>query len=127
MTKILVLNNPSAALPSDGLISLSINPYLAFSIPLSSIIFYPLITIIILFILFYWYQSFRIQSSMIWPWGLIVIGAFSNLLDRLYYGGVVDFINLVTVFNVSDIYISVGVIWALWFSLNHKKLDYEDQ
>ena len=56
---------------------------------------------------------------LIWPWGLIIIGAVSNLLDRILYQGVVDFINIewFTVFNIADIYISLGVIWILIFEL----------
>lgn len=42
---------------------------------------------------------------------LIIIGAVSNLLDRLYFGQVIDFINIGPwpVFNLSDIFIMIGV------------------
>jgi len=44
--------------------------------------------------------------------GLIFIGAFSNLLDRLQLGYVVDYLDLsyFTVFNLADVLINMGVI-----------------
>lgn len=41
---------------------------------------------------------------------LIIIGAVSNLLDRLYFGQVIDFINVGPwpVFNLADIFIVLG-------------------
>lgn len=46
-----------------------------------------------------------------YPLILILSGAISNLIDRLYYGCVIDFINLKVwpVFNLADIFICVGV------------------
>lgn len=43
---------------------------------------------------------------------LILVGAFSNLLDRISQGHVIDFINVPfwSVFNLSDIYIVGGVL-----------------
>lgn len=45
---------------------------------------------------------------------LILTGAFSNLADRLIYGGVIDFINFssFSIFNIADCLIIVGV--SLW-------------
>ena len=47
----------------------------------------------------------------------MIIGAISNLMDRIQYGGVIDFISVpyFTVLNLSDIYISIGVVWVLWY------------
>lgn len=43
---------------------------------------------------------------------LIVAGGLSNLLDRLTYGYVVDYINIHTAyFNLADIFILVGILW----------------
>ncbi|PIT93468.1 signal peptidase II [Candidatus Falkowbacteria bacterium CG10_big_fil_rev_8_21_14_0_10_43_11] len=54
-------------------------------------------------------------------WGIlfIIIGALSNLYDRLQFGFVVDYFNLafLPVFNVADMMISIGAIvlgLALW-------------
>lgn len=54
--------------------------------------------------------------------GLILAGAFSNLIDRLYFACVIDFIDLRfwPVFNLADVYITVGVIILLYINLNHR-------
>jgi signal peptidase II len=47
---------------------------------------------------------------------LILTGALSNLIDRLIYGGVIDFINLFSysTFNIADCLIIAGVgLWVI--------------
>lgn len=46
---------------------------------------------------------------------LILGGAISNIIDRLYFGCVIDFISLGTlsVFNLADAFITIGVIITL--------------
>lgn len=46
---------------------------------------------------------------------LIVSGAVSNVLDRIYFGYVRDFIYIFwgNIFNLADIYITLGIILAL--------------
>jgi signal peptidase II len=43
---------------------------------------------------------------------LIISGGLSNIIDRIYFGCVIDFINLHfwPVFNFADIYITIGVL-----------------
>jgi signal peptidase II len=113
--KIYQLKNPS----SDGFFQLHLNQNIAFSWPLPIWIIYPAVIIILFIIIWLWLIALRQKSSLIWPWGLIIIGAVSNLLDRISYQGVIDFINIewFTVFNVADVYISLGVAWILIFEL----------
>ncbi|MBU1202808.1 signal peptidase II [Patescibacteria group bacterium] len=115
ITKLYFIENPSLA---GGFLSLHINKYIAFSLPLTYFILYPLIFLILVILFSFWLKSFKEKSILIWPWGILIIGSISNLLDRFRYGGVVDFINVpfFTVFNVSDIYISLAVVWILWHS-----------
>jgi signal peptidase II len=49
------------------------------------------------------------------PLILIFSGAISNLIDRLYFGCVIDFINLKVwpIFNLADIFICVGVFFLI--------------
>ncbi len=51
--------------------------------------------------------------------GLIVGGAFGNLIDRLRFGYVVDFIQVLRwpVFNVADAAVSTAVVMMLFWSL----------
>lgn len=46
------------------------------------------------------------------PLGLVLGGAFGNLIDRLYYGAVIDFVDVHfwPVFNVADAAITVAVL-----------------
>jgi signal peptidase II len=67
---------------------------------------------IILFLLIKSYQKKNFFLILILT--LILTGAFSNLADRLIYGGVIDFINLFSysTFNLADCLIITGV--GLW-------------
>ena len=58
---------------------------------------------------------------------LILGGSFGNLFDRLYYGSVPDFIDFHLgnfhwfIFNIADIFITVGVICLILAELLYKK------
>ena len=58
---------------------------------------------------------------------LILGGSFGNLFDRLYYGSVPDFIDFHIgnfhwfIFNIADIFITVGVICLILVELLYKK------
>ena len=57
----------------------------------------------------------------------ILSGGIGNLLDRLIYGYVIDFIDITFnpyVFNLADSYVTIGVMMYLIFSL--KKVPNED-
>lgn len=56
----------------------------------------------------------------IWAEALIISGAVGNMIDRLVYGGVVDFIHLsygswsFPVFNIADVAVVTGVLMLFW-------------
>ena len=58
---------------------------------------------------------------------LILGGSFGNLFDRLFYGSVPDFIDFHVgnfhwfIFNIADIFITVGVICLILAELMYKK------
>ncbi len=54
---------------------------------------------------------------------LVLVGAFSNLLDRIRFDGVVDFLSLAnrSVFNLSDLYIVTGVVGLLFLLQREEK------
>jgi len=64
-------------------------------------------------------QGFKFQISN-YSLILVLSGAISNLIDRLYYGCVIDFINLKvwSIFNLADIFICLGVFLLI---INLKK------
>ncbi|MEK6916545.1 MAG: signal peptidase II [Nanoarchaeota archaeon] len=55
-------------------------------------------------------------------YALISGGVAGNLIDRLYLGYVVDYINFhfFPVFNIADMSISIGIIWLIFTSFNSK-------
>jgi signal peptidase II len=55
--------------------------------------------------------------------GLILAGALGNLIDRLFFGYVVDFLDfrIWPVFNIADSAITVGAILLGWSILFNKK------
>ncbi|MDP2708796.1 MAG: signal peptidase II [bacterium] len=102
--------------------SLVKNYYIAFSLPLAGIWLNAVIGVIILCLIYYW-------LLIRWPGqkmnrlclSAVILGAGSNLFDRLAYGYVIDYFNLkyFTVFNLADALIVAGVA-ALIF-LTYKK------
>ena len=86
-----------------------------------------LIILINLFILFLIIKSDKIRSYLF----LIILGgSVGNLFDRLYYSAVPDFIDINYkgyhwfIFNVADIFISIGIICLIFVELmNYKKSD----
>lgn len=59
-------------------------------------------------------------------YGMILGGAIGNLVDRLFYGYVIDFIDIdffgydYPIFNVADCFIVIGVILSLVISLKEE-------
>jgi len=78
------------------------------------------ILILIMFRIMYFHLKKRILSNI--PYTLIIGGAIGNLIDRIYFGYVIDFIDLhiqrwhFATFNIADISIFLGSILLL---LNH--------
>ena len=58
----------------------------------------------------------------------IIGGAIGNLFDRVYFNAVPDFIDLHWnnfhwfIFNIADIFITIGVIWLILIEVIKKKL-----
>ncbi len=53
----------------------------------------------------------------------IITGSISNLIDRLFFGAVIDYIDLkyYTVFNLADVMIVSGVLIIIWTSMKQGK------
>lgn len=93
-------------------------------------IFYSIITLIILlinlFIIYLILKSDRLRSFLFL---LVLGGSCGNLFDRIYYSAVPDFIDLNYkgfhwfIFNVADIFISIGLICLIFIEiLDYKKV-----
>lgn len=55
------------------------------------------------------------KKSLFLPIALILVGGLSNYSDRVQLGYVRDPLVLGSlIFNVADIAIAIGVVWAIW-------------
>ena len=86
-----------------------------------------LITLIIIFLMF------RSKGLERLSYSIIVGGSFGNITDRLYYSAVPDFIDIYVnnfhwfIFNVADIFITLGIISLICIEIfTKKKLNNED-
>ncbi|MBI5071948.1 signal peptidase II [Candidatus Falkowbacteria bacterium] len=100
---------------------------LIFNIALPEILMYGLISIILAVLAWLLIKNYRQKNIfLIFSFSLIIAGAVSNLIDRLYFGFVIDFISFFdySVFNLSDVYIigGVGLIFIREFFLKNKNL-----
>ncbi len=63
-----------------------------------------------------------LAPSTVWGYALVLGGAAGNLIDRLRFGFVVDFIDvrIWPVFNIGDSAITIGVALLLWHTFRHR-------
>lgn len=92
------------------------NTNLAFSIPLPSILIYIIIIALVLVLSYLLYRAVKNQKNLIiFCLLLIILGAISNLFDRIVHGAVIDFVSIkifswqLAVFNLADVWIVLGV------------------
>lgn len=83
-------------------------------------------TIVIAFLIYYLIRQ-NLNSIEMIGYGMVLGGAVGNLFDRIFYGYVIDFIDIYIfgydypVFNIADIAIVVGVIVLLIGMLRSEK------
>ncbi len=90
---------------------------------------YNVITILIIFInLLIVYLIIKSKDKTAYFFLIILGGSLGNLFDRIYYSAVLDFIDISYkgyhwfVFNIADIFISLGIICLIFAELlNYKK------
>ena len=135
ISKIYILNLAE----DQGIIDITINPFLNIILVWNSGIgfglfqfderfAYNLITILILIINFVIiYLLLNAEKFHKFLFAMILGGSFGNLYDRIYYSAVPDFIDLNYngyhwfVFNVADIFISIGIFILIFLEIIRKK------
>ena len=135
ISKIYILNLAE----NQGTIDITINPFLNIILVWNSGIgfglfqfderfAYNLITILILIINFVIiYLLLNAEKFHKILFAMILGGSFGNLYDRIYYSAVPDFIDLNYngyhwfVFNVADIFISIGIFALIFHEIFRKK------
>ena len=134
-TKIYLLNLQTNGIDIDFYIYSFLNFYLVWNTgigfglaSMEANIYYHILTTIILAVnvgLIYFLIKSRGFYSYLFA--LIIGGSLGNLFDRIYYSAVPDFIDLHFgnyhwfIFNVADIFISIGIIGLVFFELRKKK------
>lgn len=90
----------------------------AFSLPFPQVL-----TLVASFAIMFFAIWFKEQEDNWGIWLLLFSGAYGNLIDRLAYGRVIDFIDVGfwPVFNFADIYLSFAGILLVWFYVLDKK------
>ena len=91
-------------------------------------IYYHIITLIILLVnMVLIYLLIKSKGIFTYFIALIIGGSIGNLFDRIYYYAVPDFIDLHLgnyhwfIFNIADIFITVGIIGLIFFEILSKK------
>lgn len=115
MTAFFWWSNHSQPLIDGWQLTYSINNYLAFSLPWSGWILTIFLTILIFGLTIYAVKVTKKQPGQSYGWLFLLAGAYSNLYDRVVYGGVIDYItSWWTIFNLADLLIGLGLIALIW-------------
>ena len=92
----------------------------AFGVGGNSTIFIILVNIVVLGIIikFVYSQKDRIDIKALTSFTLILAGGFSNLIDRIFRGFVIDYIDITKyirfpLFNIADVFVVVGWVMLL--------------
>ena len=131
-------------LENFGNVNININSYINFVLVWNSGIafgllsfdqseIYNLITIFIIFInLLIVYLIIKLKDIRAYFFLIILGGSLGNLFDRIYYSAVLDFIDISFknfhwfIFNVADIFISIGIICLIFAELLIYKRNHEN-
>ena len=140
ITKIYLINLQADGTDIDFYIYPFLNFYLVWNTgigfglaSLETNIYYHILTSVIVIIniglIFLLIRSKKVYTYLI---ALIIGGSLGNLFDRIYYYAVPDFIDLHLgnyhwfIFNVADIFITVGIIGLILFEFFKKEKVYKD-
>lgn len=100
------------------------NYQISFSLPISGSWLILLISFIIGGLLFYTAINYKKLRTVEFASLLgIIIGALSNLIDRFYYGFVIDYLDLkwFTIFNLADVMISISSLILFFYIIRFPK------
>lgn len=86
------------------------------------------LTISILVTFWLIYQAITLKKTsipIIFAYWLIIIGAISNIYDRIVYDSVIDYFIVFDrlFFNLADVYIIVGVMTFIYMRFKHQSVD----
>lgn len=124
--KIAVFSLSAAPIYFNGFFSLEIfkNYGIAFGLPANPAFFYIIVLLFFVYLASGKMLNFQeMEKKEILAVGLILSGALGNLIDRVNYGYVIDFVNIgnIVIFNLADIFILAGVIMLVKKIYDNKK------
>lgn len=99
------------------------NTGVAFSLLDNSLLFIIIITFVVIIGLIWYICKNKFDKYNSICYGLVIGGAIGNLIDRIIYGYVIDFIDIYIfgydypIFNMADIFIVVGIIGLFILSI----------
>ena len=134
-TKIYLLNLEVSGTEVDFYINSFLNFYLVWNsgigfglISMEANIYYHIITVMIFIVVIgLIYLLFKSKGGYAYLLSMIIGGSIGNLFDRIYYNAVPDFIDVHMgnyhwfIFNVADIFITIGIIGLLLIELTKKE------
>lgn len=100
------------------------NYQISFSLPISGSWLSLLISLIIGSLLSYTIINYKkLKTLEFVSLSGIIVGALSNLMDRLYYGFVIDYLDLrwFTIFNLADVMISISSLVLFFYLVGFPK------
>ena len=125
-TKTLASNIDLEIIPNFFYLITSTNPGVIFGLFPNNLLITILLPIILIIILAFYFKN---ESNKFTLFGLafIISGLLGNLLDRVLYGHVIDFIYFkiipkysISLFNLADAFVIIGLIFILYASFKNK-------
>lgn len=110
-------------IPNFFSITYVINDGAAFSILKGELWFFIILGFVLLFFIFYYLQKEKLNIYKTIYYSLLIAGVLGNLLDRMLYKGVIDFLDFTIfsynapIFNLADTFIVISVILIVFESL----------
>ena len=110
-------------IPNFFSITYVINDGAAFSILKGELWLFIILGFVLLFFIFYYLQKEKLNIYKTIYYGFLIAGVLGNLLDRMLYKGVVDFLDFTIfsynapIFNLADTFIVISVILIVFESL----------
>ncbi|MCG2461229.1 signal peptidase II [Flavobacteriaceae bacterium F89] len=99
--------------------------------PVPKIILLQLLPVVILSILIYKIlHKTQLDRWLAIAFAFVVGGGVGNLIDRIAYGSVTDFLQIrigslkTGIFNMADVSVTVGALFILFIAIRHKKLHF---
>ncbi|MFC1723595.1 signal peptidase II [Nanoarchaeota archaeon] len=85
------------------------------------------LAVFVLFIMYY--KEIVKDNYLMITASFILSGTIGNTLDRLYFGYVVDYLNLSfwPTFNLSDVFLTIGTIMLIWYMWGLKQPEKKGQ